>query len=123
MTSRKRSAEDSVAQSKKAKTGRSLVPPQTDDNGDKFWEVSKNRRVTLSNFRGKNMVSIREYYEKDGKALPGKKGISLPMDQFSAFITLLPEIEEALVEAGEHPRGQTMIALPMTMMRMLRVEL
>lgn len=25
------------------------------------------------------------------------------MDQFSAFVELLPEIEEALVEAGEHP--------------------
>lgn len=25
------------------------------------------------------------------------------MDQFSAFIQLLPEIEDILVEAGEHP--------------------
>lgn len=73
MTSRKRSAEDSGAQSKKAKTGNALRAPQTDDNGDKFWEMSKNRRVTISNFRGKNMVNIREYYEKDGKTLPGKK--------------------------------------------------
>lgn len=31
------------------------------------------RRVTISNFRGRNMVNIREYYEKDGEELPGKK--------------------------------------------------
>lgn len=46
---------------------------QTDDNGDSFWEISKARRVVLSDFKGKKMISIREYYEKDGKSLPGKK--------------------------------------------------
>lgn len=44
-----------------------------DPNGDRYWEISKMRRVTISTFRGKTMVSIREYYEKDGKELPGKK--------------------------------------------------
>jgi hypothetical protein len=46
---------------------------QTDDNGDKYWEISKTRRVVISEFKGKKMVNIREYYEKDGKSLPGKK--------------------------------------------------
>lgn len=27
----------------------------------------------ISEFKGQQMVSIREYYEKDGQALPGKK--------------------------------------------------
>ena len=27
----------------------------------------------ISEFKGKNMINIREYYEKDGEALPGKK--------------------------------------------------
>lgn len=46
---------------------------QTDDNGDSYWEISKARRVVISEFKGKKMVNIREYYDKDGKSLPGKK--------------------------------------------------
>jgi hypothetical protein len=44
-----------------------------DANGDGYWEISKMRRVTISSFRGKTLVNIREYYEKDGQELPGKK--------------------------------------------------
>jgi hypothetical protein len=46
---------------------------QTDANGDTFWEISKNRRVALSEFKGMSMINIREYYEQNGKSLPGKK--------------------------------------------------
>lgn len=46
---------------------------KVDANGDRYWEISKMRRVTISSFRGKTMVNIREYYEKDGQELPGKK--------------------------------------------------
>lgn len=44
-----------------------------DSNGDIYWEISKARRLTISSFCGKTLVSIREYYEKDGHELPGKK--------------------------------------------------
>ncbi|KAL4916883.1 transcriptional Coactivator p15-domain-containing protein [Aspergillus aurantiobrunneus] len=71
-----------------------------DSNGNSYWEISKMRRITISSFRGKPMVNIREYYEKDGEELPGKKGISLPIDQFSALLTLLPDIQTALQEKG-----------------------
>lgn len=48
---------------------------QVDDNGDPYWDLSASgsRRVTVNNFKGKTMVNIREYYEKDGAKLPGKK--------------------------------------------------
>jgi Transcriptional Coactivator p15 (PC4) len=89
---RKESA-DSRQKNKPGK-GEAVGSADIDDNGDIFWEVgdvwlahcagertdrvdhhqiSHNRRVTISEFKGKQMVSVREYYEKDGKHLPGKK--------------------------------------------------
>lgn len=44
-----------------------------DSNGDVYWELSRLRRVTVSQFKGKTMVNVREYYERDGEELPGKK--------------------------------------------------
>jgi hypothetical protein len=51
----------------------SAASSKVDANGDRYWEISKMRRATISTFRGKTMVNIREYYEKDGQELPGKK--------------------------------------------------
>ncbi|PLB47013.1 PC4-domain-containing protein [Aspergillus steynii IBT 23096] len=100
------------SQSKRAKTAslqsatpytrpHSKASVKIDSNGDKYWELSKMRRVTISTFRGRTMVNIREYYEKDGQELPGKKGISLPLDQFASLVTMLPEIEAVLKEQGQ----------------------
>lgn len=76
---------------------------QKDDNGDPYWPLnaSGTRRVTLNTFHGKTMVNVREYYEKDGAMLPGKKGISLVMEQWAALVTLLPQIENVLSSMGE----------------------
>lgn len=77
MSSRKRSSEsgvepDNSVRSKKAKVN-TTAEAKTDSNGDRYWEISKMRRVTISSFRGKTQVNVREYYEKDGQELPGKK--------------------------------------------------
>ncbi|KAK5124384.1 hypothetical protein LTR85_001601 [Meristemomyces frigidus] len=71
-----------------------------DDDGNEYWEISGKRRVQISSFKGATMVSIREYYEKDGKTLPGKKGISLSIDQFTAVLDILPDIESVLKSKG-----------------------
>ncbi|KAI9683671.1 MAG: hypothetical protein M1829_004976 [Trizodia sp. TS-e1964] len=61
-----------------------------------FWELSGNRRVTITEYAGKTMINIREFYLKDGQSLPGKKGISLTVEQFEALVRFLPEVQTAL---------------------------
>ncbi|OAP65468.1 hypothetical protein AYL99_01440 [Fonsecaea erecta] len=88
----------------KGASGTTFVPsskPQTDSDGNTFWEISKARRVTLSEFKGKQLVNIREYYEKDNDWLPGKKGISMSIEQYSALIKIMPQIENVLKSHGE----------------------
>lgn len=67
---------------KRSKTKASASKPRqsstgthVDDDGNEFWNLNDKgtRRVTINEFKGKMMVNIREYYEKDGKSLPGKK--------------------------------------------------
>ena len=55
-----------------------------------------NRRASISTFNGKMMVDLREFYEKDGKMLPGKKGISLPPDQWTILTAVAEQILAAL---------------------------
>ncbi|KAJ4508529.1 hypothetical protein HRR78_006215 [Exophiala dermatitidis] len=76
-----------------ATTFEPAAKPQTDAEGNSYWEISKNRRVTISDFKGKKLVNIREYYQKDNEWLPGKK--------YSALIGIMPQIEELLKQQGE----------------------
>ncbi|KAL8998179.1 MAG: hypothetical protein Q9169_002733 [Polycauliona sp. 2 TL-2023] len=73
------------------------------DGDEEFWEITSNRRVNITEFKGQKMVNIREYYEdkSSGAMLPGKKGITLPLAQYSTFVTLLPSIETALAAKGD----------------------
>lgn len=45
--------------------------------------LGSNKFVTVTEFRGKVYVGIREYYEKDGELKPGKKGIALSLEQWN----------------------------------------
>jgi len=59
-------------------------------------QLSTKRRVTLSEFKGRTLVSIREFYLKDGKELPTSKGISMTVEQWEAFRNAVPAIEDAI---------------------------
>ncbi|KAE7999352.1 hypothetical protein FH972_003792 [Carpinus fangiana] len=70
---------------------------EVNDGGDRVvCKLSNKRRVVIQDFRGKTLVSIREFYEKDGKQIPTAKGISLSTEQWSAFRKSVPAIEEAV---------------------------
>ncbi|KAF3337739.1 RNA polymerase II transcriptional coactivator KIWI-like protein [Carex littledalei] len=63
-------------------------------------EVSKNKRITVRNWNGNVMVDFREYFVKDGKQLPTKKGISLSMDQWKILRDHIEEIDDVVQEYG-----------------------
>ncbi|CAH9068840.1 unnamed protein product [Cuscuta europaea] len=68
-----------------------------DDCGDLvLCRLSDKRKVTLTEYKGKPLLSIREYYMKDGKQLPSTKGISLTVEQWASLKQSVPEIEEAI---------------------------
>ncbi|KAK5061145.1 hypothetical protein LTR84_007687 [Exophiala bonariae] len=96
--------DDAPAKRGKASSGTSFKPssqPLVDSDGNPYWEISKARRVTLSDFKGRQLIGIREYYQKDDEWLPGKKGISMSLEQYSALMDILPQIENALKDRGE----------------------
>ncbi|KAL7044801.1 hypothetical protein ACKWTF_002060 [Chironomus riparius] len=52
---------------------------ETDDEGNEYYSLGRDRRISLSSFKGKRYINIREYYKdkKSGEMKPGKKGITL----------------------------------------------
>ncbi|KAJ0250303.1 RNA polymerase II transcriptional coactivator KELP [Hirschfeldia incana] len=81
----------------RAKDGGGKGDKELDDDGDLIiCRLSDKRRVTIQEFKGKALVSIREYYKKDGKELPSSKGISLTDEQWSTFKKNIPAIENAV---------------------------
>ncbi|XP_067626137.1 RNA polymerase II transcriptional coactivator [Eurosta solidaginis] len=82
---------------KKSKTGNGKgASGSSGDNHNGPWTLEKLRQVRINEFKGRRMVDIREFYEKNGEILPGKKGISLQPNQWKKLIELAPEITKAL---------------------------
>ncbi|KAF1979829.1 PC4-domain-containing protein [Bimuria novae-zelandiae CBS 107.79] len=82
-----------------------LVPKlETDDENNPFVSLKANgmRRVTITEFKGNTLVNIREYWTDDGgQVKPGKKGISLTMEQYNTLLAAVPLIESVLTQRNE----------------------
>lgn len=49
---------------------------------------------------------MREYYEKDGELLPGKKGIALDLPQWDKLVEAVPDINAAIKQQEDPQKGQ-----------------
>ncbi|KAK8462353.1 hypothetical protein SEVIR_1G196000v4 [Setaria viridis] len=49
-------------------------PSESAEDGTVVAEISKNKKVSVRSWKGKVYVDMREFYTKDGKTLPTKKG-------------------------------------------------
>ncbi|TPX15740.1 uncharacterized protein E0L32_000074 [Thyridium curvatum] len=97
--------DDNVQVKKKAKAtsvaSSGGVASGKDNEGNPFWELSRMRRVGVSKFRNNTLINIREYYENDGELKPGKKGISLSIEQYKALLKAIPAINAELRSQGQ----------------------
>ena len=50
-------------------------------SGEKYIDLGKKKRATVREFKGTVFLDIREYYGADDQEKPGKKGISLTLEQ------------------------------------------
>ena len=64
-------------------------------DGEEFWRLNDKKRVSVSQFKGKTYVNLREFYEKDGEWLPTKKGITLDLQQWSTLKKLVKDIDQS----------------------------
>mmetsp|Transcript_5201 Transcript_5201/g.13960 ORF Transcript_5201/g.13960 Transcript_5201/m.13960 type:complete len:134 (-) Transcript_5201:902-1303(-) len=71
-------------------------------DGDKYLQLPGNKRVTIRVFKGRVGIDIREFYEKDGKMLPGKKGIWLTEEQWNAVMRSQDELKDTVATALDH---------------------
>ncbi|EAR94686.1 RNA polymerase II transcriptional coactivator, putative (macronuclear) [Tetrahymena thermophila SB210] len=74
------------------------VKPIKGDDGSLYFELDDKKRVTVRKFKGKLYVDIREFYEKDGEMLPGKKGISLNLQNWEQFRSLIDSIDQCITD-------------------------
>ena len=77
---------------------------------DATFDLGKNKRVTVRQFRNVNLIDIREYYmdTSTGDMRPGKKGISLTEDLYDELLKHRLNIDEALRRLGsKRPRTKT----------------
>ncbi|RIB03029.1 transcriptional Coactivator p15-domain-containing protein, partial [Gigaspora rosea] len=66
------------------------------DQGEAYFQLSDKRRVTIREFKNMVLVDFREYFKSkdDGEYHPGKKGISLQIDQWNKLKELIDDIDE-----------------------------
>ncbi|CCH62136.1 hypothetical protein TBLA_0G01940 [Henningerozyma blattae CBS 6284] len=79
---------------------------------DAIFDLGKNKRVTVRQFRNMNLIDIREYYmdSSTGEMRPGKKGISLTEDLYDELLKHRLNIDEALRRLGsKRPRTRTIV--------------
>ena len=65
-------------------------------NAQDGFELGKNRKLSVSLYKGKKLVNIREFYESGGEMKPGKKGIALTLDQWEKVLEVQEEINAVL---------------------------
>ncbi|KAJ7385407.1 Transcriptional coactivator [Desmophyllum pertusum] len=93
------SSEEEEVQPKKSKTKSEKPSKASSSKKDEdfgVFELTSKRKVSVREFKGRVLVDIREFYESDGEMKPGRKGISLQLEQWEKLKNLVGDIDEAI---------------------------
>ncbi|BGO91685.1 hypothetical protein NBRC10512_008133 [Rhodotorula toruloides] len=71
---------------------------EENDEGDKYIDLAALRRVTVRKFKGKTLIDIREFYNSDKGVAPGKKGISLSVEQWDRLKKAVSTVDDLIDE-------------------------
>ncbi|KAI1081170.1 PC4-domain-containing protein [Whalleya microplaca] len=88
---------------KKSKTSKASGAAELgkDEEGNPCWPLGGTRRVTISDFKGKTYINLREYYaDASGTLKPTKKGIMLTPEQYTTLVEAIPAINTELGDRG-----------------------
>nr|XP_034352253.1 activated RNA polymerase II transcriptional coactivator p15-like [Arvicanthis niloticus] len=76
--------EKPVKKQKHGETSRALASSKQSSRDDNMFQIGKMRYVSVQDFKGKILIDIREYWmDSEGEMKPGRKGISINMEQWS----------------------------------------
>jgi hypothetical protein len=96
---RKGLVEDSAsAGSEEESEGDSKPERQINEDGEEYWALTKSKRLSVGKFKGSVNINLREYFEKDDKWLPTKKGITLNMDSWNLLKKIVKDVDEAIAK-------------------------
>jgi len=80
---------------------RSVGPVQKSSEGDKYIDLGKKKRATVRSFKDIPLLDIREFYGAGSDEKPGKKGISLTLEQWQVLKTNADTIDQLFSELSK----------------------
>lgn len=82
-----------------SQTSQLSITVKRNKDGEPFVDLSAKRRLTLRKWRSSLLIDLREFYAgSDGEDLPGKKGISLSLDQWNRLKESMGEVDRLIRE-------------------------
>ncbi|CAH8450841.1 uncharacterized protein DC041_0006444 [Schistosoma bovis] len=85
-----------VAKKPNKSSGSTKSSHVTTSGGDQLIDLTGKKFACVREFRGRAFVDIREYYEdkSSGELKPGKKGISLNLEQWEYLKSSIGELDD-----------------------------
>ena len=67
-----------------------------ENQGEITFELNSKKKIQVKNYKGTVLIDLREYWFKDDKSLPTKKGVCITDQLWSKFKAVIPHIDEAI---------------------------